>query len=435
MTKRKRTSAKTKPSRSDAPAAAPVHGRRIILLDERPLRAQAAQEFHETMGKLEKARTQWRRYEQEDQPAYGRWMARTFGALMTEIRENDRQMHEWRTLIDEVDDELIFHWNMSPQEAYQRVMRRRTDPEAFADEEKEKDPWGEEETARGKRSAKTGGDDEDEESPFGSSADDVPEKERRKMFEDFLQSFFGVRIDEIPREAYENLYASFEADTFGGPPQPRRAKRSNREPTPPKSEEGSTQSRIKEISRILVRRLHPDRRAHSHTEDTTLWHEVQEAYAAQNLDRLETLWALTELQGGSNGKNASLFQLHSALKELKRGFKALQKGLKEAKNDPAWGFSQVTNTQYPETIVRRELTHSLGMQKHALTDLRRIIDDLSRPPKPAKPRHTNKTKKQAKKNVKPGSKGGQNETNPPPPSAPSPKTRQARDVQPDLFSF
>ena len=48
-------------------------------------------------------------------------------------------------------------------------------------------------------------------------------------------------------------------------------------------------ARVKELYRTLVRRLHPDLRADASAGVSALWHEVQAAYAASPLARLDIL--------------------------------------------------------------------------------------------------------------------------------------------------
>src|SRR6202020_2367124 len=64
--------------------------------------------------------------------------------------------------------------------------------------------------------------------------------------------------------------------------------------------------RIKELYRLLVRRLHPDLRADKDAEVSHFWHDVQEAYEQGNVERLEMLLALTDLQSNAAGEQTSL---------------------------------------------------------------------------------------------------------------------------------
>jgi hypothetical protein len=106
---------------------------------------------------------------------------------------------------------------------------------------------------------------------------------------------------------------------------------------------------------------------------------VQEAYEARNLNRLETLLALTEMEdGGANGSKASFFQMREALAEIGRALGAIQRSIIEAKRDPAWGFTRNPYHGPLEKRVRRELEESLDQQRWMLDDLKRTIDGWAR---------------------------------------------------------
>jgi septal ring factor EnvC (AmiA/AmiB activator) len=132
-----------------------------------------------------------------------------------------------------------------------------------------------------------------------------------------------------------------------------------------KSEAG----RIKEIYRMLVRRLHPDLRADRDAEVSHFWHDVQEAYGQGNLERLEMLLALTDLQSNAAGDHTSLFQMRSVLTELRKAFKALQRSLGQARKDPAWKFAKLANRQQVRAGIQRKLERELHDHEADLAEL------------------------------------------------------------------
>ncbi len=341
------------------------------------------------MAKLEKARAALRCFEQEDRPSFGRWMAASFGALLTELRENSRLMREQQALIAEVEMEMILGNHHNPRKAYAAVMKQRENPdreEDFAGEKAGIDP------AAGSRDPEGAHGDEgaagDDFGSFEEIGAEIPREERQALFDDFARSVLGIDPMELGRAAYEQLFAEFETEMFGGGPQA----------GTPQVHAGKTpqanpdEARIKEIYRILVRRLHPDLRVDGDATVSAIWHDVQEAYEALNLDRLETLLALTEMENGGNGGLSSLSQIRRALEELHRAFQAIQRSLAEAKRDPAWGFSRNPYHGPLESRIRRELEESLDEQRWELADLKHLIDDWSRPWHPP----VNKPRKQTK---------------------------------------
>jgi len=354
----------------------PVTDRRIVPIDDGPLRKRATKECNRAMAKLEGARAELRRFEQEDRPSLGRWMAATFGALLTELRDNARLIHEQQGLILDVETEMILGDHRNPRKAYAAVMKRRESPDeddAFA----EGNAWGNE----AKNGTAGGGDDahgddwKEGEDGFEETGAEIPKEDREVLFDNFVRSVLGVNPKQMPKADYARMFAEFEAEMFGTRPEASPHQGDDRE-TPSARHEGD---RIKEIYRILVRRLHPDVRADGDATVSAVWHEVQEAYEARNLDRLETLLALTEMESGTNGGQASLAQMRAALAELNRAFRAIQRSLGQAKRDPAWGFSRNPYHGPMEKRVRREMEESLSEQRWVLADLKRRIDDWSRP--------------------------------------------------------
>jgi hypothetical protein len=348
----------------------PVTDRRIVAVNEGPLRQRAAKEFDKVMAKLEKARAELRRFEQEDRPSFGRWMAATFGALLTELRDNAHLIHEQEDLILEVESEMIWSNHRNPRRAYAAVMKRRESP----DEDNE---FAE-------------GDDFD---PLEEMAPENGKEERRALFDDFVRAVLGLNPEQLGNADYEKMFAEFEANIFEERPPVSPSQTHDRQ----KPSAGREEARIKEVYRILVRRLHPDLRADGDATVSAKWHEVQEAYEARNLDRMETLLAVTEMESGASGR-ASLSQIRGALADFNRALRAIQRSLREAKGDPAWGFTQNPYSSSMEKHIRRELEESLSHQRAELADLKATIEDWSRPWRPPvkKPRKQSKSPEKTK---------------------------------------
>ena len=343
------------------------------------------------MAKLEKARAELQRFEQEDRPSFGRWMAATFGALLTELRDNAHLIHEQEGLILDVETEMIWSNHRNPRKAYAAMMKRRERADADDD------------FAEG-----------DAFDPFEEMGTENPKEERRALFDDFVRSILGIDPEQMGNADYANMFAEFEAKMFGKGPQVSPFQTHDREKPSASREE----ARIKETYRSLVRRLHPDLRADGDPTVSAIWHEVQEAYEARNLDRLETLLALTEMESGTNGQ-ASLSQIRGALADFNRAFRAIQRSLGEAKRDPAWGFSRNPYHDPMEKRIRREMEESLSRQRRVLADLKETIDDWSRPWHPP----VKKPRKQSKPPEKPKTERPKREFNKP------------RPVQTEFFAF
>jgi hypothetical protein len=356
---------KSRKSKQRPPLRPPATGkrskeRRIVPVDQEPLRRKAVSECSREMARLERVRADWKRFEQEDKPAFERWMAATFGVLLTCLRENDSLVREKDALIHEVEAEMFLGGARSYRAAYAAVMRRRAMP-----------PRAEEPPPSTQES-----DDDDGFNPFGGR--EIPEFEQNLLFEDFLRAVLGINPDRLSDKNYEDMFADFKAKILGqGDREPRATERA---PEPQKTE----QVRIKEIYRVLVRRLHPDTRADEDAEISALWHEVQDAYSTGNIERLEMLLALTDIRSNAAGEHTSLFQMRSVLGELRRSFNALQRSLRGAKKDPAWNFARTTDREAVRARLQRQIESDLARQKARLKDLEAQIARWSAAPKSRK---------------------------------------------------
>jgi hypothetical protein len=329
----------SKAKRVTSAAQKRVKERQIVLLDQQPLRSKVASECTRTMVRLEKAKAEWKRFQQEDQAAFSRWVNATFGALLSQIREIDADVYTKEALVHEVDMEMMFGGARSPRAAYREVQQRRDNPPPEAHAQSAPPPPRQHE-GRG------------EDDPFG----DIPEYEQEMLFQDLLRMVMGLNPDRMSEKKYEQMFADFKKGLLGqDQPEPSRS-------APPQQK--PEQSRVKELYRLLVRRLHPDTKADSDAEVSAIWHEVQEAYRHGNVERLEMLLAMTDLQANATGEHTSLAQMRAVLTELRRSFNALQRNLRAARDDLAWNFAGRTNRSALEKRVRGDLEAKLqGLER------------------------------------------------------------------------
>ena len=108
----------------------------IVPLDQEPLRETVATDCTSAMARLDHARAGWLRFERKDKPAFARWRAREFGALLSTAREVEERIREAQTLVHEVEVEMRRVFQDAPS-AYERVMLRRANPNEVVEEEAE----------------------------------------------------------------------------------------------------------------------------------------------------------------------------------------------------------------------------------------------------------------------------------------------------------
>jgi hypothetical protein len=250
--------------------------RRTILLDERPMRQKAASECGRALARLDKSKAAWKRFQQNEQPAFSRWMISTFETLLSRVGAIEAALAEKESLVYEVEMEMIFGGARSWRVACREVRNRRDQKPSPDDPEGVPPPPPP----------------RDEEKFDPSDFEHIAEFEQEELFEDFLRVVMGMNPDKLKDRTYALRFAEFKADVLG-------KERPPRQPAPPAPPPKPEQSRLEELYRQLVRRLHPDTQSENDSAVSALWHEVQEAYGLDNVERLEMLLALTDLQANT----------------------------------------------------------------------------------------------------------------------------------------
>ncbi|MEP7014114.1 MAG: J domain-containing protein [Verrucomicrobiota bacterium] len=337
----------------------------LVLTDQNPM---LKGECSAAMTRLEEVRTAWNRFEREDRPCFIRWRAREFGSLLSDLRDVEAQIRESQALVHEVEMEMRRGF-YDPQSAYQRVMFRRENP-ASANDEPAYQPRG-----------RAG-----EERRF-------TDFEKEALFQDWVQKFIGTNPDKLDDEAYSTTFEAFKSHMFRSrqdeAPPVRNFRRVERErPAQVKEEPEAAapiDARVKELYRILVRRLHPDLRADGNAAASALWHEVQDAYAANDIAHLEILLAISGIGSDRFSEHTSVSKMQALLAELKRALFALEDSLRQARHDDAWNFARSGATPGLRERVQRELQANLRNRSARLSLLKRTIADWSRPSRAKRP--------------------------------------------------
>lgn len=327
--------------KTDSPARARRIAVEIILIDQTPLRRTVVADCTTAMARLERARLGWHRFEREDKPAFVRWRAREFGALLSKARDVEVQLRDAQTLVHEVEMEMRRGFQ-DAHSAYQRVMFRRENP-AAADEE-----------AGGSQGREPG------------AAGRLSEFEKEALFQEWVKKSLGTNPDKMDDDAYSTTFEAFKSHMFVSAREEPRVRNATRmgakervAPAEEEEEERKVDARVKELYRALVRRLHPDLRADGSAAVSALWHEVQEAYVASDVARMEILLALSDIQSSQMGEGTSLSQMHSVLSELNRSLRALEKSLLEAQGEDAWNFARTGPGNDLRLRVERQLKSDL----------------------------------------------------------------------------
>lgn len=330
---------------------------RIILVEQEPLRETAAANCTSAKARLERARLAWHRFERKDKPAFVRWRAREFGALLSKAREVETQIRDAQTLVHEVEMEMRRGFQ-DAHTAYQRVMFRRENPAMVVEEEVE--------IHRERRDA----------------SNKLSEFEQEALFQEWVQRSLGTNPDKMDDEAYSTSFEAFKSHMFRSAPEEPRPRNINRpsarkgipeDAEEEEAEEGMVDPRVKELYRVLVRRLHPDLREDASAAVSGLWHEVQEAYAASDVAQMEILLALVDIESNTMGAQTSIGQMRAILVELERAWRALEKSLLEAEREDAWNFAQSGPNDDLRVRVERQLKSDLAGRTLRLDVLTKTI--------------------------------------------------------------
>src|SRR5689334_12205648 len=327
--------------------AAKVPGRdrlEIVWIEQTALRASAAGECTDMMARLEQARHCWHQFERQDKPAFVRWRAREFGALLSTARDVEDKIRDAQNLIHEVEMEMR-RKIQDPYSAYQRVLFRRENPGV----------------AENRETSSNG----------SQSSPHLSEFEQEALFEEWVQKFLGTNPAKMDDDAYSTGFEVFKSHMFVRPEstsdrsdfRPEDVRRSAVEEAPTEPE--TIDPWVKEIYRRLVRRLHPDLRADGDPTVSSLWHEVQEAYAAGDVARMELLLALSDLSNALDART-TLSQMRSALGELTRSVRALELSLVEARREDSWNFARTGPSEDLRSRVERQLKHDLALRQQRL---------------------------------------------------------------------
>lgn len=338
----------------------------LILVDQKPVRNRWLTECRRLMRTLERERRKLELFQSRDQPAFKRWLARLFGARRTELRQLAEEIAEKQRWVEAIELEVL-RTDCPPDEAYRRVKQRFEQPEQRASEAGGRHPFEEPDfdDAEGH-----------EDAPLEERLREYERNTAPEVFEEMLRELFQLDPRTMPRGEYQEMFTAFrrhfqqqcrltdEQAGFGSAA------------CEEGDEEKSLSRRCKDLYRQLVRTLHPDTRADSDPTVGRIWHEVQEAYAAEDLERLQVLAAHAEVHGSLNGA-ATVWELQRVSSELGESVSAIRRELRRARKQPEWGFGQSQERERAELARQFEegLDVDLEVRK---TQLQALRDQLRR---------------------------------------------------------
>lgn len=288
--------------------------RAIVLIDSTNRRKAEHSLYSKRCRELDRATKQSKTFEEEDSPAFTRWVEAEFAEEIRELFEARRAVNE----LTDVAETVI---------AYARS-RGLTLRESYA----------------AVKAAKAAG---TEASLWGTSPDRANEPDDDESFQDFQQFFDDAMDDYIDDRPNAHKVSG---------------------------DNSSSQEYLKATYRQLVRILHPDINQTAIPQQETLWHEVQTAYSQNDLQRLEKL--LKTVQHGTTASvdfaAIPISHIMDLRRDVERRLRVLKRKLAAARNEPYWNF-QVVRTD-PRRL--RALYHTIA--EEFVMDFSRFKSERSR---------------------------------------------------------
>jgi hypothetical protein len=331
-------------SKASGVSSKQMHARRVsgppMLVDGEPVRRAARQAHEKVRAQMEVMENQIKNFEQKEVPAFQRWMHLNFGPELAELRETESAAASKEMILDKV-DYYQFEGNISPAHAYAKVKSEMADPDRKMDAYPP--------------------DENDADSDFaGLSAED----------------------EEDLRDAYEAASNMFEKETGSRAPdfesfktaigmEKKQAKSSQNRMDP-------KQSRIKTLYRLIARSLHPDCSDQFSLREQRLWHRAQEAYKAGDVVALEAVLSHIEAAAAGPLFASSVSDLMENTREMRMRMSYLEEDLQQARQHPAWRFTQKNQNQLRSLHkrIKKEITLSLQQIRRDLAAAEEALQQL-----------------------------------------------------------
>jgi hypothetical protein len=321
--------------------------RRIILLDQEPLRAEAGRAARKKIGEMEKLSSSLEEFEKTILPAYMRWEEETLGPLLAEERQLNAKIDHLEHLLSTASLEALF--------------TGRDPSEIYADIAREQQEWEERQAGGEPDRSEPESEPEPEEDPDAKR--EFTDEERE--FRSYVRYAIGEDPDYFDKRQYKKLFNEYREWK----------KRREEDCGSATQKKQDIPARVKELYRVLVRRLHPDTgKSRKDPNTQRLWHDLQNAYAAMDVERLEVLLALTDLHESGSAIRSTLYHLRKVAKEMERTVRDLKNRFREARSSPAWQFWHADNRQKVGAKMRAAVEARIRDAKNHIATLEQQID-------------------------------------------------------------
>lgn len=311
-------------------------------MDSAPIKEAERKKCQAVQEKIDAARCTLEVHETISAPEYLKWLHSHYGQQLTEIRELSDQVLEKHHIIEAVLTEAYLT-GCSKRQAYRMVMEEMSRIEAQAESDEDESP------------------DQDSSDRSDGSSEARQEESQEKSHKS--------GEDENSRQDQSHWHQH----------------RQQSKPEPSRRPSAPFDARAKDLYRKLVRKLHPDLNPDLESNQRELWHQVQEAYQAQHVERLESLTAMSEMLDGSWEQVDAVSSLKKLFQHLLSSLKQLEKRIREARKDPAWRFHEIakspTQLEVLKISVQQKLTRSMQEFLSQQEEMDAMIEEWSAPRK------------------------------------------------------
>jgi len=355
---------------------------RIVLIDQSPLRESAGKEARKKMGEVHKLSIKLEEFNRTIRPAYERWESEHLGPLVDEERHLSAKISHLEHFISQASLEALFTGR---------------DPYTIYEEWVDANPeWNEGQSKNAEGSDAGPGHGEDAGNPRTHAREEEEAarfSEEEQAFRSYMRFACGEDPDSLGKRQYQRLFNEYRRwrEKLGGG-------------CSSKTKSKDIPARIKEIYRILVRRLHPDTgKAAPDPQLERLWHDLQEAYVAMDLERMEVLLAITDLHESGDAMRSTLYHLRKVARKMAVTARELKARYREARESEAWMFWHAVDRKKFGAKIRADIETRIDHSKKHIAALEEKIEvwkkkseapkqpkrsPATNPPKPTKPKPT-----------------------------------------------
>lgn len=305
--------------------------RAVISIDSTAIRKKAVAGCVRAQRSYAVAAAEWQRFRAVDEPDYARTVALVAGPLREAMRTLVLRYDELNDWFDAIEKEHLFSGSSAA------ICLERIEAQRAADERA---------AAAGENSAGEAN------TPFDEPDDDTA------AWDEAFEHFSGAddpADGENGSASEEELWEEVARRMLGLPPRRRAA-------VPAAAD--SRAVRIKTLYRELVRTLHPDAGGSIAPDRLRLWHEVQAAYRAGDLARLEFLHAHSGASAEWQSPVTPVGRLHALTALFKKALSDLRRQIRAAKKEPSWAFSRLSATERKKQMLK--IKKLLAREHHEL---------------------------------------------------------------------